>query len=712
MTGYWNHIPLFRYLVPFVFGIIISIQFELQQHWIGILFFLLLIIYFLFQVIKKLATSFPLQSMHGWLLNLILVFGGAFLVIEDTPLYRDNYFMNGADSLTIFECRINKPPEFTEKNIKLYVEVDLAIDENISRKVKGKSILYIPKDSLASQNFIYGDILYTANKFTEPQSPKNSGEFNYKKYLFNQKVYHIAFLKQNDYRNSNISNAKFQWQVIFNCKQNFILLMEEHIHDKDALAVGEALIIGQKSAIDDEVQQAYADTGTMHILAVSGLHVGILFIILEMLFKPLGFFMKKRSVAALIKTIIILVIIWIYACLSGLSPSVNRSAVMFTFLAFGRLYERRIDSFNIMFVSMFPLLLDDPYQITQVGFQLSYLAVGGIVFFQPWIYKLWKPANIILKYFWSLSSVSIAAQLGTSPIGIFYFHQFPNYFLLSNMIAIPVSFLILILGVAFFIFGFLPWVGGGIGFLLEWSLRIMNYSVIRIDKLPFAVTNNLFLSAPETILMYIAIIFFGAFMVIKERKYFLYLLTSLLLVTTLSIKRKIENSNRNEIVFYSLKKNTAILINENNHGYILTDDDSLLVSDEYKFHIKNNLLKKGIRDPHIIDYTSQSTFMPSDSSFYFHYPFLSYLGKDIIFLDKTTGNDSVTHPELIDYALIIHNPYLKIDTAHLLFSNAIYLIDNSNTWKSNNYWVKQFGTLHGRIYSIKSDGAFNIGATK
>ena len=708
MNGYWNHIPLFRYLVPFVVGIIISIQFRLQQPEIRYIFFCFVIIYFLFQLINKLSASFSLQAVHGFLLNILLIFGGAFIVIEDTPLYRENYFINNTDSVTIFQCRIIKPPEFTEKNIKLYVDVDIAFKDSISTIVAGKSIIYIPKDSADEKIFNYGDIVYVHNKFTEPQSPKNPSAFNYKKFLYNQKIYHVAFLKEYDYRTSGQNHAKIQWKLIFRCKEYFIRLMEQKIKDKDALAVGEALIIGQKSIIDEEVQQAYANTGTMHILAVSGLHVGILFVILEILFKPFNFFIKKRSLAALIKTIIILIIIWLYACLSGLSPSVNRSAVMFTFLAFGKLYDRRVDSFNILFVSMFPLLLDDPYQITQVGFQLSYLAVGGIVFFQPWINKLWKPSNHIYKYFWSLTSVSIAAQLATSPVGIFYFHQFPNYFLISNIIAIPVSFIILVLGVAFFIVGSLPFIGSGVAFLLEWSLRIMNYSVISIDKLPFAVTDNLFLGMPETIMVYFSIIFLGAFITLKDKKYLMYMLIFILPVAAGVSLRNIDNLNRKEIVFYYMKKNMAILINNGTKGYIFTDDDSLLISPEYKFNLKNDLIKKGISSPVLIYYTNQKEFIPLDSSFYYHYPFLSYHNQNIYFLDKETRNDSVIDPLLINYVLITQNPYLKIDSVNNKFGNAIYLIDNNNLWKSNNYWVREFGKQGIPVYSVKGDGVFVI----
>lgn len=172
--------------------------------------------------------------------------------------------------------------------------------------------------------------------------------------------------------------------------------------------------------------------------------------------------------------------------------------------------------------------------------------------------------------------------------------------------------------------------------------------------------------------------------------------------------RNIDNLNRKEIVFYYMKKNMAILINNGTKGYIFTDDDSLLISPEYKFNLKNDLIKKGISSPVLIYYTNQKEFIPLDSSFYYHYPFLSYHNQNIYFLDKETRNDSVIDPLLINYVLITQNPYLKIDSVNNKFGNAIYLIDNNNLWKSNNYWVREFGNQGIPVYSVKGDGVFVI----
>ncbi len=613
----------------------------------------------------------------------------------------NTYFMNSAGDSTFFRCRIYRPAEETEKNYKLYVEVDERINEYETKRTTGKSILYVKKDTVRKQVFSYGDIIFICNQFTEPQSPKNPGEFNYKNYLNHLGIYHISFLSDVEVKRTDENKSKWQWEIIFSCRVYFLNLMEKYVKNQNSRTVGEALILGTKSEIDEQVYQAYANTGTMHILAVSGLHVGILFVILEFLFRPFKFFSKKRSRAALYKTIFILLIIWVYACLTGMSPSVMRSAVMFSFLSFGRLYDRHIDSFNIIFVSMIPLLIINPYQITQVGFQLSYLAVAGIVFFQPIISKLWKPSNRFLKYIWSLTSVSIAAQLATSPVSIYYFHQFPNYFLLSNILAIPVSFVVLILGVAFFIFGAIPIINESIGFLLDISLRVLNASVIAVDQLPHAVSGNLYNNLSETILMYLAICFAGGFLILKQKRYLLFMLAAILLATASISVRLFQNNRRNEITFYSTKSNTAITIKAGTSGFVLTDTDSLFVSDEFKYHLKNHFIEQGIKKPVFINYLTQLSD-PDTTIFYYNFPFLFIGDHSIYFLTKSNQKVAVSNADEIDFVILTGNPYLKLDST-LQFKNACFIIDNTNKWKSCNYWIKKFDELGIKHFLLKNE---------
>lgn len=707
MNGYWNQIPLFRYLIPLIAGIILCLNFQISQQWPVTIFYCLVIVYGTLQFIRKTSSSFSMQFLHGALLQLTILFAGITLVIQETPIYKSDYFINYSDSTSVFQCRITKPPEFTAKNIRLYAEVNNIVNNNKQSTVIGKTIIYLPLDTLNPLTINYGDELIIRNKFTTPSPPKNPHAFNYTTYLTNQKIYHIAFLKQNDFVFTGNNKSKKIWNFIFNIKANFIASLERNIKDEHALSVAQTLIIGQKSVLDEEVRQAYANTGTMHILAVSGLHVGILFVILEMLFKPFSFFTKKHSNGILIKTILILIIIWIYTCLSGLSASVNRSAVMFSFLAMGKAYEKQTNTFNILFLSMLILLIDDPYQITQVGFQLSYIAVGGIVFFQPIITKLWLPKHVILKYIWSMTSVSLAAQLATSPISFFYFHQFPNYFLLSNIVAIPVSFVVLVLGLAFFALGAIPFINTGIAFLLEWSLRIMNFAIIEIEKLPHSLTEGLFLQTPETILCYVALIYFGAFLMLKEKRYLLMGLVCSLIVTSFISTRKITNNLSSSITFYSIKKQSAILLKSGETAILLADSVEILETSEFQFQIKADFVAQGITTPLVKQFGSSiDTFNVGECQY--HFPYLLFKDKVIFILTKQNRNLLPVDGERVNYVLLTGNPFIKVENLLKAFPNAVFVADNTNNWKSNRYWSDQFVNSGVRFHSLRDKSALEV----
>ena len=708
MNGYWNYIPLFRYLIPFILGIIICLNFQFSQLWLNYLFYASALIFTTLQLYPKTAASFSLQPFYGILLHLTLFLAGIVLVIHDTPIYRDNYFYHQADSTSLFQCRITQPPEITTKNIRLYVDVTAHLNNNKQTPTIGKSILYIPLDSTNQHQLVYGDIIVVKNVFRQPDPPKNPHAFNYQTYLYNQKIYYTAFLKQHEYQFTGINKAQPIWQFIFRIKANFIHNLETHLHDPDALAVAQTLIIGQKSVLDEEVKQAYANTGTMHILAVSGLHVGILFIILEVLFKPFSFFQKKQSKAALIKTILILIIIWMYTCLSGLSASVNRSAVMFTFLAIGKTYERQTNTFNILFLSMLILLIDDPYQITQVGFQLSYIAVGGIVFFQPIITKLWYPKNKLLQYIWGMTSVSLAAQLATSPISFFYFHQFPNYFLLSNIVAIPVSFVVLVLGLAFFAMGTIPFIGNWIAFLLEWSLRIMNFTIIKIEQLPHALTTGLYLETPETIICYVALIYLGAFLVLKEKRYLFKALISCVLISGFITSRKITNNQSAHFTFYSVKNQSAILFKNGENALMWSDTSGILTIPEFKFQISADFVAQGIFTPHIGQFTFPDTCF-SDVDLCYQFPYLVFGEKVIFVVTPENRNQLPVNGRTVDYVLLHHNPYIKVEKLLETFPNAVFVADNTNSWKSNSYWKLKFDGSGVHFHSLRDQGALEVG---
>ncbi|MCC5927894.1 MAG: ComEC/Rec2 family competence protein [Cyclobacteriaceae bacterium] len=309
-------------------------------------------------------------------------------------------------------------------------------------------------------------------------------DFNYKGYSRNQNVYFQCHA------------WKDQWQLMDrNNAGNFLHVSRTYLHsqlntflkNKDAIHISTALLLGDKSSMDKSLRLAYSEAGAMHILAVSGLHVGILYLIIAFLCRPIP---ENRS-GRWIKTIICIAAIWAYAFITGLSPSVIRAAIMFSFVALGSAANRKGNIYNTLAAAAFFTLLYDPFMLFAPGFQLSYTAVLGIVsFFNP-IYHLLYLRWTIPDYFWKITCVTIGAQLGTLPVSVYYFNQIPVYSVITNLLAIPGAAVILSLSLLLVITGPIPALANFIGKLLDLVIQQLNLFVQFIQQQPGAVIAGL-----------------------------------------------------------------------------------------------------------------------------------------------------------------------------------------------------------------------------
>ena len=317
----------------------------------------------------------------------------------------------------------------------------------------GHLLINIKRDSL-TKRFNVDDIFYTSTELNSIQKPLNPYQFDYSKYLELEQVYHQIYL--NSTTILQISDSK---STIYGYADALRKTINSKLIDagfeKDALSIMNALLLGQRQTIDKTIYNNYVNSGTIHILAVSGLHVGILLWILNFIFSPL-LYLKHGN---FIRPLVLVTILWSFAIIAGLSPSVTRAVAMFSIISIAMHLKRSTNIYNTLVISAFVILLFKPTFLFSVGFQMSYLAVLGIVSVQPIIYKLWKPKYWIIDKPWQIFTVTLAAQAGVVPISLFYFHQFPGLFFVSNIVVIP--FLGLILGfgllvIALALIGFLP----------------------------------------------------------------------------------------------------------------------------------------------------------------------------------------------------------------------------------------------------------------
>ncbi len=329
-------------------------------------------------------------------------------------------------------------------------------------------------------------------------------EFDYTSFLARSEIHYRQFIgdKFRVVESEEVISVAF-W--LENFRKKLVDIIDAKVPHPESRQIAAALLLGQQQELDKEIRNAYAETGTMHILAVSGLHVGIIYAIL--LFPLKG--IRLNNTPRKIYLIAVVSLIWMYALLTGFSPSVIRAATMFSLFTAGQMRERKPSSFNILAFSAILMIAFDPDVIYEVGFQLSYLAVGGILLLQPLILRWWLPPNQILEYLWQLTAVSLAAQLATFPLSIYYFHIFPSYFLLANLIIIPLSFLVMQAGIPLLIFGWVPYLSDGLGWLVSGMIWLQNWITFTIQLLPGGNFERLTITLSGMILVWGVLICWG-----------------------------------------------------------------------------------------------------------------------------------------------------------------------------------------------------------
>lgn len=402
----------------------------------------------------------------------LTIFGLAFAVGMSTQtIHTDSYQKNHFTQLpNIFE----QPHTFTivlkEKlksttNNQRYVALVNQID---TAKCFGKIVLNINKDSL-HHSFIIGNRLQIQGSLYPNMTPKNPFQFDYGTYLKNKQIYGQLYADATQIKVS-FQIEKDIWYYAAQIRNSIVDNLKKDGFHTTELNIALALLLGQQQDIDPDIIQDYQYAGAVHILSVSGLHIGFILLFITFILKPIP--NNKRG--SLLKLIVILCSLWLFGIVAGLAPSVVRSVTMFSFVATGQHLRRSVNTYHTLLVSILLILLVQPKFLFDVGFQLSYLALFFILWLHPLLSRLLEPKNKILKYIWEILSVSFAAQIGTLPLSLYYFHQFPGLFFITNLVIIPLTGFIMGLGVVVIVLAFVDLCPYFLSKTLEWSLFVID----------------------------------------------------------------------------------------------------------------------------------------------------------------------------------------------------------------------------------------------
>ncbi|MBP9187403.1 MAG: ComEC family competence protein [Bacteroidia bacterium] len=680
--SFWHKVPIVRILLSFVTGVGTSMFYPVN-HYISLVSFGVFLTAFI--LLPHVFKAFQQRWFTGLALMCMFYWVGILVHTYQNNLFDSRHF-SYLPHAKYYLIMVDEEPIQKTNSVKMRTKVLQGTDSlNHSTATTGNLLLYISKKSLTKMPK-YGDVLAISAKYVnEVSAPKNPYEFDYKRYLAFNHIHHQAYLQEQQISYTQINNGKAIFTAIYNIQHYFKQVLHQYVKSSSEIGVAQALLYGFDDEIDEETMSAYANTGTLHVLAVSGMHVGIIFLIVSKLL----WFMDKNKKLLFAKRIIIVIFLWMYSALCGLSPSILRATVMFTFIVTAQILNRKSNIYNTLAASCFTLLVVDANMLANVGFQLSYMAVLGIVFIQPMMYKWYVPSNWFVDQIWKITSVSIAAQIATSPIGILYFHQFPNCFLFSNLLIIPLTTGILYGSIFLLVVSKINIIATYVGIALKYLILFTNWLVMFVEDTPNAYVNGLQISIFQSILLYVlalSIIFYFMY----QYKWLLQIsLVSLLYFVVLNGLANYTTYHQKKLVVYSINQSNAVQIVNGNNSYFLLDDNVRYDKQKFRFHLQQHVWQLGVNN---ID-----TITPSKNNWLK----ITANQKQILL----SGIDHLEQNQLVDIFVVRNdiNPttFQKINTKQVILSGGI---KQHQAKKIKSY----FNKLNIPVFDVQYSGAFQL----
>ena len=599
-----------------------------------------------------------------------------------------NYYKSGLPvMLTLQEPLIAK-----EKSYKALATVESVLINGHWQPVKGNILIYFIKGNIPSR-LTYGSQLIVTSPLFEIQNTGNPGSFNYREHCLFNHIYYQSFLKANDYIILNSTNTTFIGSLIIDARFKVLSVLRKYIADKEALSVAEALLIGYRDDLDKDLIQAYNNTGVVHIIIISGLRMGMIYAMLIWFFSPF----KTKRWMRFVKPVTIIIVLWGFCLVAGAAPSVSRSAIMFTFIVLGESIGRRANIYNNLALSALVILLINPFSLWDASFQLSYAAVLSIIVFYKSIRSWCTIQNKCLDFVWNLSAVTIAAQILTLPLILFHFHQLPTLFLFTNLLAVPFSCIILYAELLLLIVSPISFLAITTGKLVGWMLEVMNTYITNVNNLPFSVWGDVHVSLLQVLLLYGSIISIAAWLIKKNKTWFIASLVFFIVFTGYRGVDFIIKSKQQKLIVYNISQHSAMdIIDGNNYIFV---GDSLLSEENLlsNFHLKPSRVLNRVA---ISDSLSTISFKQN---------IISSDNKNILIINKSLFDYSIVTKKMkFDAIIITNNSSVEMATLTSLFDCNLYVFDASSSKTKIEKWEKNATDAHKTYYAVAEKGSFEM----
>jgi competence protein ComEC len=686
----WKRAPFIRLIVPLMAGILLHLHLQFPLLYLIILFICALLLLG-FTLLKQNFSGLKFSLFNSAAIFASIFLLGALLVWRQDIRNKSAWVGNHYKDSSFVLVTLSEPLAEKTKSYKAEATVTAVQKNNEWQNVTGKIIVYFKKDSSVTR-LTYGSQIIFKTNLQLIKNAGNPGGFDFKRYSLFNGITHQVYLKENDFEVLKEKNENRFTKFLFAAKERILTILRTNIKGDKEQGLAEALLIGYKNDLDKTLVQSYSNTGVVHVIAISGLHLGLIYWLLLQLLKPLQKIKRWRW----LRPVLIIACLWLFSLLAGAQPSVLRSAVMFTCIVLGETYSKRTSIYNTLALSAFILLCINPFWLWDVGFQLSYVAVLSIVIFMKPVYNLFYIKNKILNAVWKLNAVTLAAQILTIPFVIYHFHQFPNYFLLTNFIAVPLSSLILLAEIFLCVISFIPPLALLTGKILTWLIYIMNSYVEKVEALPFSLYDGLQVTIVQTVCIIAAIAGISIWLLDKNKRGLQIGLAALMIFTALRSYSFWQINHRQKIIVYNVPQHRAIDFIEGRKYFFL--GDSSLVADDFlrNFHLKPSRILNRIE--------------PADklAGLAVNDNFIQYGSKNILLINDNTKFESLSQKLPVDAVIVSQNPKLYIAKLANTFDIKTIVFDGSvPAWKMK-YWIKDCDSLHIPYHSVAEKGAFEM----
>ena len=692
----FSSFPFIRILIAFIPGILFAKTITLPLE---LLFFsgAILLLFILILRSKKKTIKNLIDYKSGFFQLFFFILLGIIVAKINYKENNENHFIHSVQFEENYNCvlQLTSVVEEKEKTKKLSVEIIAIQNAKQWKSTFGKSIIYHLKDSITNAELEYGDVFLARIKFNKLPIIKNPGDFDYGNYLKLNGIYATGFsstpIKKLDHRKSLFSIAN-------KISSGITGLISSATENKNCSAFLTALLIGIKSDVDEEIINGFSVTGTLHVLSVSGLHTGLLFFAFQTI---LQFVLGKEKNKAVF-TFLILLLLWFYAFITGLSPSVTRAVLMISVVIIGKYFNYKTNIYNSLAAAAFILLCYNPNYLYQLSFLLSFVAVLGIIYLQEKIYSLVYIKNKWLDKIWILCSVSIAAQLATLPICLYNFGTFPVYFLISNLLVIPITTFILYLTLFYLCISFIPILSIWIFQLIEWSVDFLFLLIKLLSNLPIS-SYQISIGFYECILYYICFFLIAIFHQTQKYKWINSAMIVLIIALSIRLTNTIEFGKKTTLHLLSGKDEISFYWRNNTGNYFISNFDNKRVLQSlssFAIQSKEELPIQIALDTN--KYTNKNLGFCAYRNFY------SFADKIFFIPPKKYKISNSASALKINYLVLNYHPYQQLEKMIYVFKPELIILSESLSDYYKMEIIKILKKLNVNYYDQKEKGAFYL----